>query len=123
MPKRLPTEIAEAWYREDSIAGCLSHPGPANPHPPEDTHSPAFAKWLTEQYRLAMAKGIQLTRSEPAPRQDAVAPQDTPESLDKEVESLISRGEDIDCTFETTGNGWGFRPNDEHSARAREGGY
>ncbi len=38
--------------------------------------------------------------------------QDTPESLDEEVEKLISRGEDIGCRFETTGNGWGFTRRD-----------
>ena len=65
-------EIAEAWYDEESIAGAIQRQKtPAtfrlvscDLKMPEDVYSPEFATWLTNQYRLAMAKGIDLARRE-----------------------------------------------------------
>lgn len=49
-------EIAEAWYTEEAIYNSINRV-------PTDVTSREFARWLTHQYRLAMAKGIQLGRS------------------------------------------------------------
>lgn len=66
--RQTPYEIAEGWYRESEVASALERSGSGdfgawNPVP-EDVHSPEFAKWLTSQYRLAMAKGIQIGRGQ-----------------------------------------------------------
>lgn len=68
-----PWDIAEAWYQEDQIAKAIERSGRqeclgAWERIPEDVHSPEFARWLTHQYRLAMAKGIQLGREPAATR-------------------------------------------------------
>lgn len=64
--RRTPWEIAEAWYSEQEIAGgigrAMSITAESHERLPADVLSPEFAKWLTHQYRLAMAKGIQLGR-------------------------------------------------------------
>ena len=58
-PRKTPFEIAEGWYQVDDIyRGIMSRV-----EEPRDTRSREFAEWLTSQYRLAMAKGIQLGRS------------------------------------------------------------
>ena len=57
LAKRTPYQRAEAWYSEAAMKRYLSSP---ECKIPRDTKSPEFATWLTEQYRLAMAKGIQL---------------------------------------------------------------
>ena len=66
--RETPWEIAEKWYRVDEIAIGLSKAGSSEfgalPTLPKDVNSVQFATWLTHQYRLAMAKGIQLGRSE-----------------------------------------------------------
>ena len=58
-------EIAEDWYRESDIAHSIQYSRSIaydGEKIPVDVYSPEFAKWLTNQYRLAMAKGIQLGR-------------------------------------------------------------
>lgn len=55
--------IAQAWYSEDQIIYAVQHAGiHGNPPIPSDVTSAEFGTWLTHQYRLAMAKGIQLGR-------------------------------------------------------------
>lgn len=56
---RSPWAIAEEWYTETQIAMSIQR---FDDEIPADVRSEAFAKWLTHQYRLAMAKGIQLGR-------------------------------------------------------------
>lgn len=60
--RKTPWEIAENWYGVDDIHNCLKNPRTANSMPPQDTTSREFAAWMTHQYRLAMAKGVQLGR-------------------------------------------------------------
>lgn len=61
-----PWEIATDWYTVDEIHRCIKAKGSwifgADEPVPKDTDSREFAEWLTEQYRLAMAKGIQMGR-------------------------------------------------------------
>jgi hypothetical protein len=54
-----PIEIAEAWYSTVSI-----HNGLQRNSPPSDTQSLEFAAWLCNEYKLAMAKGIQIGRGD-----------------------------------------------------------
>lgn len=60
-------EIATAWYTVDEIHRYIladgTHVFGAKEPVPSDTKSREFAEWLTEQYRLAMAKGIDLARN------------------------------------------------------------
>jgi hypothetical protein len=60
-------EIATYWYSVDEIHRCILAKGSwifgAEEPIPEDTKSREFAEWLTEQYRLAMAKGVDLARN------------------------------------------------------------
>lgn len=53
-----PWEFAVDWYRVNDIKRSLAFS--EHNRPPEDTTSDEFAEWLTEQYRLAMQKGIDL---------------------------------------------------------------
>lgn len=66
MPRRTPWEIAEAWYDEAGIAKGIQQSGDGGfghwDNIPPDVMGPGFDRWLTHQYRLAMAKGIQLGR-------------------------------------------------------------
>lgn len=60
-------EIAEDWYRVEHIENYLLRQKQGilmatETHVPTDVFSRQFAEWLTLQYRLAMAKGIQLAR-------------------------------------------------------------
>lgn len=61
-------DIAEAWYVESQIAHSIQqtqkHWCEEYRKIPSDIYSPEFAAWLTEQYQLAMAKGVQLARDE-----------------------------------------------------------
>lgn len=66
-PLPSPMEIAQRWYREDCIIDDLRRKGGV----PTDVFSHEFAAWLTEQYQLAMAKGIQLARDEASEAFDA----------------------------------------------------
>lgn len=52
-----PWEFVSGWYTVDDIKRAR----PTTTIPP-DVYSDAFAEWLTEQYRLAMSKGIQIGR-------------------------------------------------------------
>lgn len=56
--------IAEQWYNETQIAMSVAGNFREEPHRriPPDVGSQEFAKWLTHEYRLAMAKGIELER-------------------------------------------------------------
>ena len=64
--RRTPWEIAEAWYDVEGIERAIRNSGTDEPGTwravPHDVYSRQFAEWLTQQYRLAMAKGIQLGR-------------------------------------------------------------
>ena len=53
-------EIAVSWYHEDDIAYAIQQKATEIPR---NVRSEEFAKWLTHQYRLALAKGVQLGRS------------------------------------------------------------
>lgn len=59
-----PTEFSEAWYSVDEIFNCINQSRSVFDLPgsrcPEDVHSREYAEWMTKQYRLAMAKGIQV---------------------------------------------------------------
>ena len=72
--KRTPGEIAEAWYQESEILAAMqSAEIPSSIHIEERE---VFAKWMTRQYRLAMAKGIEKARAEyqpPAEVREAMA--------------------------------------------------
>lgn len=58
-PIRSSLEIATDWYD----VGCVHRSIIAGTRPiPDDHQSEEFAKWLTEQYRMSMAKGIQIGR-------------------------------------------------------------
>lgn len=43
------------WYKVESIKDALE-----TSHIPQDVSSREFAEWMCNQYRLAMAKGIEL---------------------------------------------------------------
>ena len=61
---RLPSSssaIAEGWYNPDSIYSSIVRE--IRPSIPPDTRSREFAEWLCGEYRLAMAKGIDIGRS------------------------------------------------------------
>ena len=67
--KKTPFEFAEQWYDEDSIARSIKDSRSIvsfveGRKIPTDVYSPEFARWLTHQYRLAMAKGIQIGREQ-----------------------------------------------------------
>ena len=59
--RRTPWEIAEAWYIAEQTHDCIVRHTCRSPIP-SDTQSKEFAEWLTHEYRLAMAKGVQLGR-------------------------------------------------------------
>lgn len=68
-PRAIPKsawKIAEEWYRESEITHSILRSkrllAERSERIPEDVYSPEFAKWLTDQYRLAMAKGIEMGR-------------------------------------------------------------
>ena len=57
-----PREIAEDWYDEEVIVSwvridCMGRPVPV------DVRSREFGVWLCNEFRLAMAKGIELERN------------------------------------------------------------
>jgi len=54
--ERTPHQIAEEWYRIESIHRSTSKSSDI----PQDTRSREFAEWLCNEYRLAMAKGIRI---------------------------------------------------------------
>jgi len=64
--RKTPWQIAVDWYKEEeiarSIASLRSQIDFGMDPIPENVDSPAFAKWITRQYRVAMAKGIELAR-------------------------------------------------------------
>lgn len=63
--KKTPSQIASEWYTVDEVHRCLLAVAPErvmSEAVPIDVTSREFAEWLTNQYRLAMAKGIQLGR-------------------------------------------------------------
>jgi hypothetical protein len=54
------------WYTEEEVYRCIQQTRSITFEPrhkiPDDIYSREFAAWMTEQYRLAMAKGIQIGR-------------------------------------------------------------
>lgn len=63
-------EFACDWYTPDQIAHSIKnrYRTPSDTAIPDDIDSAGFAQWLTEQYRLAMAKGIQIAQQDSAQR-------------------------------------------------------
>lgn len=63
-----PFEFAETWYSVKEIREAIARSGTddfgAWTRIPSDVRSAEFADWLTRQYRLAMAKGIQIGRQQ-----------------------------------------------------------
>lgn len=61
---KTPWEFACEWYQPDEIARVIEARGRSSPFEnariPTDIYSREFAEWMTEQYRLAMTKGIQI---------------------------------------------------------------
>lgn len=65
-----PQAIADRWYSLEQIRTWLNEMErkrrlsleSGNRMPPDLTSDPAFAEWLCNEYRLAMAKGIELER-------------------------------------------------------------
>lgn len=55
-----PGEIAWSIARHKNGFGALMIESPEHRKLPTDVYSQEFAEWLTEQYRLAMAKGIDI---------------------------------------------------------------
>ncbi len=73
---KTPWEFACDWYKPSEIARSIARtklPYIATlsdyQKVPTDVYSEEFANWLTDQYRLAMTKGIQLGQS--ATRKDS----------------------------------------------------
>lgn len=66
-PARSPIEIAESWYDTEGMTKAIQSAGDGgfgDQGPiPQNVKSKEFAEWMTYQYRLAMAKGIQLGRN------------------------------------------------------------
>jgi hypothetical protein len=67
---KTPWEFACDWYQPDEIHRTLNRrrdplTGNISEQIPEDVTSREFAEWLTDQYRLAMNKGIQIGREWP----------------------------------------------------------
>ncbi len=58
-------QFACDWYTPDQIERGIKG-ADADRAPPADVQSRAFAEWLTHEYRLAMAKGIQVGRERSA---------------------------------------------------------
>lgn len=62
-----PHEIAKEWYGFEEIHRALQQAGTdsfgACEAIPPDIKSEKFSRWLTHQYRLAMAKGIVIGRN------------------------------------------------------------
>lgn len=62
---KTPWEFASEWYQPDEIHRSINQlrnplTGDRSKQIPEDVTSREFAEWLTNQYRLAMCKGIQI---------------------------------------------------------------
>ena len=61
-------DIACEWYQVEPIHRALTQAGERGfgltAAVPRDVTSREFAEWITDQYRLAMVKGIQLARAE-----------------------------------------------------------
>lgn len=59
-----PWDFVCRWYNVDSVQRAISrrHIGQPLSPIPSDIRSREFAEWLTEQYRLAMNKGIEIGR-------------------------------------------------------------
>ena len=64
-----PWAFACQWYKPEAIQRAINQTVPITNYcdlerVPTDVTSLAFADWLTDQYRLAMAKGAQLATDE-----------------------------------------------------------
>jgi len=59
-----PWEFACSWYTADEVQRCIASADYQSlgnlAKIPTDINSRKFAEWMTEQYRLAMRKGIEL---------------------------------------------------------------
>ena len=59
---KTPFEIACEWYKVGDIRRSIFFSFDSPNSPPSNVESFEFAEWLTAQYRLAMAKGIEIGR-------------------------------------------------------------
>ena len=53
-------DFACAWYGQNTIARGIHLSKGMENAVPRNVDSPEFAEWMTEQYRLAMNKGLEL---------------------------------------------------------------
>ena len=58
-------QFANEWYKPEEIFNSINTRN-GRCEIPHDVHSREFADWLCAQYRLAMAKGIQIGREQSA---------------------------------------------------------
>lgn len=58
-----PRSIAEDWYDEEVIVDWARKGGSVVRPIPHDVRSREFGLWLCNEFRLAMAKGIELERN------------------------------------------------------------
>lgn len=70
MEKKTSWDIAVEWYSVEEIERSIQRSLNSSIFDssiatiPQDVQSPDFAEWLTQQYRYAMAKGIQLAQGD-----------------------------------------------------------
>lgn len=57
-----PWEFACKWYRVEDIASMIRAGQVAKPAPSMDSPD-EFAEWISNEYRLAMTKGIEIGRN------------------------------------------------------------
>lgn len=53
-------ERAVEWYKESEIVASVAHDLIGRRRVPADVRGREFGEWLTNEYRLAMAKGFQM---------------------------------------------------------------
>jgi hypothetical protein len=59
---KTPDEFAREWYKPSDVFANIARNG--HGVIPKDRFSKEFADWLCDEYRLAMAKGIEIGRRE-----------------------------------------------------------
>ena len=62
--KKTPMEFAREWYTDEGIFAAVCQSSDI----PQVTNTCEFAAWLTNQYRLTFAKGMQIARDETSKR-------------------------------------------------------
>ena len=69
-PDESAFDVASRWYNADSVYAYIQRQNSKLPYTreqhietmPRDVRTREFSNWLTNQYRLAMAKGIEIGR-------------------------------------------------------------